>query len=256
MDKNLHINVLIIEDEQPAQAHLIRQLRFVAPEMVILAQLESIQSATEWLKKNSADLIFMDIHLSDGLSFSIFEQVDVKSPVIFTTAYDEYAIRAFKVNSIDYLLKPIDEDDLQKSIEKYKNLSHQKNIIDIAQLKAALFLPTQSYQERFMVHRGERLLSIPTEQIAYFEGEDRYVYLVKKDGARFIVDYTLADLEKILNPATFFRLNRSFIAHFDAIQNMLNLSKSRIKVELIPTPKRDVIISSENNQAFKSWLNA
>jgi two-component system, LytTR family, response regulator LytT len=252
----MKLKVLIIEDEIYAQEHLIRQLQLIEPNITILDKLESVNSAVTWLKKNTADLIFMDIQLSDGISFSIFDEVKVTAPIIFTTAYDAYAIQAFKVNSIDYLLKPIDEDDLSHALEKFKTLSQSNLLINIASLKAALVQPTNQYQERFVVHRGEKILSITIDQIAYFEGEDRYVYLVKKDGSRFIVDYKLSDLIQILSPNIFYRLNRSFITSFDAIKGMTNLSKSRVKVELIPTPKREVIVSSENNQDFKKWLNS
>jgi two-component system, LytTR family, response regulator LytT len=220
-----------------------------------LEKIESIATAIQWLKKYTADLIFMDIHLSDGLCFSIFDQINIDTPVIFTTAYDAYAIKAFKVNSIDYLLKPIDEDDLRISITKYKALSEKNSALNIEKLKAALSSPPKIYQERFMVQRGEKLLSIVTNEIAYFEGEDRYVFLVKKDGTRFIIDYKLSDLEEVLNPSTFYRLNRSFITSFEAIKSMVTLSKSRVKVELMPDTKREVIVSSDNNQKYKKWLN-
>ncbi|MBK9257888.1 MAG: response regulator transcription factor [Saprospiraceae bacterium] len=251
----MNTEILIIEDEIPAQEHLIRQLSLIEPNITILDRLDSIESSVLWLTKYKADLIFMDIQLSDGLSFTIFDQVQIKTPIIFTTAYDAYAIKAFKVNSIDYLLKPIDEDDLRNSLLKYNDISQQTNSIDIEMLKDALLPHQRTFQERFMVTRGEKLLSVRTDQIAYFEGEDRYVYLVKKDGSRFIINYRLSDLVNLLNPAHFFRINRSFIAHFDAIQSMVNVSKSRVKVGLLPTPKRDVIVSSENNQEFKNWLN-
>lgn len=251
----MQLKVLIIEDEKPAREHLERQLNRAAPDAIILAHLTTISEAVNWLKNESADLIFMDIHLADGSSFTIFEQVNVNTPVIFTTAYDAYALKAFKVNSIDYLLKPIGEEELKVSLEKYRIRHQQHASFSMEWLKRTLALEPKHFQERFMVHRGEKLLSVPSEQIAYFEGEDRYVYLVKKDGSRFIVDYRLADLEDVLNPNHFFRLNRSFITHINAIQSMVNMSKSRIKIELNPVAKREIIVSSENSQEFKQWLN-
>jgi len=182
-------------------------------------------------------------------------RVTIFEAFIFTTAYDEYAIKAFKVNSIDYLLKPIGEDDLRQSLEKYRKLAVETPTANLEALIKTLAQPPKTYQERFMVQRGERLMSVLTDQVAYFEGEDRYVYLVKKDGARYIVQYRLSDLETLLDPKQFFRLNRSFIAHFDAISAMINLSKSRIKVELTPKAKREVIVSSELSQGLKKWLN-
>lgn len=251
----MNTKILIIEDEIPAREHLTRLLKGIQPNIEILDRLDSVQAAVAWLSQYQADLLFLDIHLSDGNSFSIFEKIAVHTPIIFTTAYDEYAIKAFKVNSIDYLLKPIDEDDLRQSLEKYRKLAVETPGVNLEALIKTLAQPPKTYQERFIVQRGERLMSVLTDQIAYFEGEDRYVYLVKKDGARYIVQYRLSDLETLLDPKQFFRLNRSFIAHFDAISAMINLSKSRIKVELTPKAKREVIVSSEYSQGLKKWLN-
>ncbi len=248
------IKVLIIEDEKPAQEHLERILKKVEPSVQILEKIDSIKDAVSWLSDHQADLIFLDIHLADGISFSIFEQVNIETPIIFTTAYDAYAIQAFKVNSIDYLLKPIDEDDLTQSLQKFKSIQSKQQIpTDL--LWKALQNTTKIYQERFIVHRGERLMSVTIDQIAYFEGEDRYVYLIKKDGSKFIIDYRLSDLDALLDPTLFFRLNRSFITHFDSIASMVHVSKSRIKIELSPQAKRDIVISTENSQGFKKWLN-
>lgn len=252
---NMDLRILIIEDEKPAQEYLGRLIVRLEPNATILAKIDSIKSSVEFLRNNSVDLIFMDIQLSDGISFRIFDQVEVVSPIIFTTAYDSYAINAFKVNSIDYLLKPVDENELRISLDKFKKLSRPVTNMDMELLINALQSKDRLYQERFVVHRGERMMSVPVDQIAYFEGEDRYVYLVKKDGSKFIVDYRLSDLEKILNPEIFFRLNRSFIAHFDSIHSMIKVSKSRIKIELLPVTKREIIISSESSQEFKLWLN-
>lgn len=246
---------LIVEDEKPAQEHLERLLRDIEPQAQALAKLDSVSSAVRWLTTQHADLIFLDIHLADDLSFKIFEQVKVTSPIIFTTAYDQYALRAFKVNSVDYLLKPIDKEELTQAIVKFKERHNRTEALDVQKLLATLNQPAASYQERFVVTRGERVMSITTDQIAYFEGEDRYVYLTKKDGTRFIVDYKLSELEQLLDPRLFYRLNRSFIARFENIQNIYNLSKSRVKVELTPVAQREIIVSSENTQDFKRWLN-
>ncbi len=181
-----------------------------------------------WLSAHQTDLIFLDIHLADDLSFKIFEQINVTMPVIFTTAYDQYAIRAFRVNSVDYLLKPIDKDDLQRSLEKFKSNQKTTQPFDIQQLLLSLNQPTKTYQSRFMVSRGEKVMSVTTDQIAYFEGEDRYVYLIKKDGTKYIVDYKLV-IWKHADPKQFYRLNRSFITHFSSIKNIFNVSKSRVK---------------------------
>lgn len=249
------IKILIIEDEKLAQEHLARLITSIMPDSIILEKIDSIEKSVEWLQKYEVDLIFLDIHLTDGLSFKIFEEIKINTPIIFTTAYDEYALKAFKLNSIDYLLKPLDEDDLKVSINKFQTLKDKNQSSQIQSLIKAFREPVKSYQERFIVSRGEKLLSVTIDQIAYFEGEDRYVYLIKNDGSKFIVDYRLSDLESLLDPKYFFRLNRSFIIHFDAIHSMVNVSKSRIKVELKPKSERKIIISSENSADFKNWLN-
>jgi len=248
------MKVILVEDEKHARDNLEHLLLNIAPEIEILAKLESVKRTVEWLQNNRADLIFLDIHLADDLSFKIFEQIKVTTPVIFTTAYDKYALKAFKVNSIDYLLKPIDEDELAASIEKFKS-TQAATKVDYSQLQTMMTQPQKSYQQRFLVTRRDKIKSLTINQIAFFEGEDRYVYLINKEGNRFIVDYKLSDLEEILDPKTFFRLNRSFIAHFDAIDTITGVSKSRLKVDLSPKAKRDIIVSSANTKHFKAWLN-
>ncbi|MEM8526842.1 MAG: LytTR family DNA-binding domain-containing protein [Bacteroidota bacterium] len=249
------MNILIIEDERLARESLVQLLHQIDSNIQIAAQLESVEKSVNWLSKNKADLIFLDIHLADDVSFKIFEQIEVKTPIIFTTAYDQYALQAFKVNSVDYLLKPIEEEELRTALDKFKqnyiaaNLDYTKLATTIEEVKQKL------YQERFLVSRGDKIMSATIDQIAYFEGEDRYVYLTKKDGSRFILDYKLSGLEDLLNPKLFFRLNRSFITHFDSIDRIITLSKSRLKVELKPKARRDIYVSAANNRAFKMWLN-
>jgi DNA-binding LytR/AlgR family response regulator len=251
------MKVLIVEDEKLAREQLERQLLELDPQIEILAKLDTVKATVDWLRLHTPDLIFLDIHLADDLSFRIFEQVEVKQPIIFTTAYDQYALQAFKVNSIDYLLKPIDLKDLSQALEQYQQ--QQQSNIGAAQLKAILHsfeqARQQPRQERFMVSRGDKILSIPTTDIAYFEGEDRYVFLHTKDGNRYIIDYRLGDLDDLLDPKNWFRLNRSFFASFESIVKIVSLSKSRIKVELAPMAKRDIYVSSANSQKFKKWLN-
>ena len=249
------MKAIIVEDEKPARENLEKLLMSIEPNLTIQAKLDSVSSTVKWLKANETDLIFLDIHLADDLSFKIFEQIKVTTPVIFTTAYDQYAIRAFKVNSVDYLLKPIEQTALAASLQKFKNTNQPQQLIDIQKIISELNKPTPSYQARFLVSRGEKVMSITTDQIAYFEGEDRYVYLVKKDGLRYIVDYKLSDLEALLDPTQFYRLNRSFITHFSSIKSIFNTSKSRVKLELEPAARREIVVSSENTQDFKHWLN-
>jgi len=247
------MKVILVEDEKHARDNLEHLLLQIAPNIEILAKLESVKRTVEWLQNNQADLIFLDIHLADDLSFKIFEQIKVTTPVIFTTAYDKYALKAFKVNSIDYLLKPIDEEELAASMEKFKTT--QAAAVDYTQIQSLINAPKKNYQQRFLVTRRDKIMSLTVNQIAFFEGEDRYVYLINKEGNRFIVDYKLSDLEDILDPKIFFRLNRSFIAHFEAIDSISSVSKSRLKVDLKPKARRDIIVSSANTKHFKAWLN-
>ena len=250
------MNVIIVEDEKFARENLEQLLTELAPEINIEAYFDTVHDTVEWLRNKQTDLIFLDIHLADDLSFKIFEQVNVKTPVIFTTAYDQYALKAFKINSVDYLLKPIDKEELSVAIDQFKE-QRQEQSIDFSKLQNILKERTEKvYQRRFLVKRRDKIMSIKTSDIAYFEGEDRYVYLVKNDGSRYIVDYKLSQLEEELDPAVFFRLNRSFIAHFDAIDKIVTLSKSRVKVYLAPLPDREVIISTHNTRNFKMWLNS
>ena len=249
------MRVLVIEDEMHARQSLIQHLKQIQPDIEIQAEIDSVEAAVNWLGQNQTDLIFLDIHLADDLSFKIFDQIEVNTPIIFTTAYDQYALQAFKVNSIDYLLKPIDQEELSLALEKFQSI-RSAAAINYEKLKQVLDGPAgKTYQQRFIVSRRDRIMSVKVEDIAYFEGEDRYVYLTKKDGSRYIIDYKLSDLEEQLDPTLFFRLNRSFIAGFDAIDRITSMSKSRIKVDLKPEAKRDIIVSSANSRSFKMWLN-
>lgn len=249
------MKILIVEDEKFARTQLVKMITSLEPNAQIVTTLESVVETVNFLKEASVDLIFLDIHLADDLSFKIFDKIKVEIPIIFTTAYDQYALQAFKVNSVDYLLKPIDEEELQIAIEKYKATKVPAGF-DYQALVATMEKTSKhKFQERFLVSRGDKIMSTTVDQIAYFEGEDRYVYLVKKDGTRFIIDYKLSDLEELLDPKIFFRLNRSFIAHFEAIDKIITLSKSRLKVDLSPKTKREIFISAANNRSFKHWLN-
>lgn len=249
------MKVLIVEDEKFAQQRMTELLLELEPGIEIAAAIDSVENTVKWLSKNSVDLILMDIHLSDDISFSIFEQLEIKTPVIFTTAYDKYALRAFKVHSIDYLLKPIDKEELRSSLQKFHRYKMPQRT-GIQDIKEALKIgKDHNYQRRFIVKKGDSISSIKAEDIAYFEGEDRYVYLVNKAGNKFFVDHKLAELESLLDPDNFFKFNRSFIGHFDSIESILSMSRSRVKVNLKPAPKRDIIVSTERTREFKNWLN-
>jgi len=255
------MRVLIIEDEKPASEILVRLLQRYDANIHIEGIIESIQKSVEWLKNplNNVDLIFMDIHLSDGLSFEIFNKVQVNIPVIFTTAYNDYAIQAFKVNSIDYLLKPINYDDLFHSLEKLEslrqNLSSASQRLKLEELNEALLSYRKTFKERFMVKLGERIKSVTTNKIVLFYAEGRNAFILTEKGNRYIIDYKLEELEEMLNPAEFFRISRSFIVNINKIQEVLVHSNSRLKIKLDIDFDREIIVSREKVAAFKNWFN-
>ena len=248
--------VLIIEDEHYAAQKLIRQLTNIDPEIEVLEILDSVDNSIKWLKENNADLIFLDIHLGDNLSFKIFEKLDIKIPIIFTTAYDQYAIKAFKLNSIDYLLKPVNKTELQNSLEKYHERKMQTQSFDYRSLISAMQSGEKSeHQKRFMVYFGDRVQSIPAEEVAYFFAEGKYAYLVSNENKEFIIDYTLEKLDSLLDPEVCFRINRQFIISIHSIREMITYTKGRLKIELEPKAKKEAIVSIEKASEFKRWLN-
>ena len=249
------MRAIIVEDEKHARDNLEKLLLDLDPSLEIQTKVDTVSKTVEWLKNNETDLIFLDIHLADDLSFKIFDQIEVRTPIIFTTAYDQYALKAFKVNSVDYLLKPIEKEELAQSLDKYKNTQLNPQHLNVEKIREIINERDKVYQQRFVVSRRDKIMSVKVGDIAYFEGEDRYVYLHRKDGTKYIVDYKLADLEELLDPTHFFRLNRSFIAHFEAIDKITSMSKSRVKVDLKPGASRDIVVSSANTRAFKEWLN-
>jgi DNA-binding LytR/AlgR family response regulator len=248
-------SILIIEDEKVAADTLGLLLNKIDRSWQIKAQIDSVEDAVAWLKTDTADLIFLDIHLADGLGFQIFEQIEIDTPIIFTTAYNQYAIRAFKLNSIDYLLKPIDEQELRNALDKFKKLQNIASPIDYKNLLKILQTPAESYQKRFMVTAGEKVKSIAVEEIAYFFAEGRYVFLNTHDNRKYIIDYTLDNLEELMNPAHFFRVNRQFVVSFRAIREMFSYPKGRVKLVLQPACSEEVIVSLSKAVEFKQWLN-
>lgn len=243
------MNAVIIEDEYLAASELERLLREVAPDVAILAKLDSVSESVKWLRKNKVDLIFMDIHLGDGQSFDIFEQVEITVPVIFITAYDEYALKAFKYQGIDYILKPFDKEELANAMSKIDLLSVVKAPFPAASLAV--------YQERFLVTVGTKMKSVAIGDVAYFMADGKYLVLFTRDGQNYILDQTISGIEAKLNPARFFKINRKFIISYDAIKEMVKYSNSRIKIILSPLPPSGIeaIVSSERIQEFKQWLN-
>ena len=243
------MNAIIIEDEYLAAAELERLLGEVAPEITILTKLDSVSESVKWLKKNKADVIFMDIHLGDGQSFDIFEQVEVTAPVIFITAYDEYALKAFKYQGIDYILKPFDKEELQQALNKLESLSPTNTPFPVASLTV--------YQERFLVTVGTKMKSVTVGDVAYFMADGKYLVLFTRDGQNYILDQTVSGIETKLNPAQFFKINRKFIISYNSIKEMVKYSNSRIKIVLTPVPPAGIeaIVRSERIQEFKQWLN-
>ena len=252
------MTILIIEDEEPAFRRLQKMLKELEPNHTMLNQIVSVSSAIKWFKENDApDLIISDIQLSDGISFEIFKQVDIKCPIIFTTAYDQYAIEAFKVNSIDYLLKPVKKDELEKAVTKFKNLipTTSAPAIDINKLLQSLQPATGTdYKKRFVVRYGEHIKTIDIEEVVYFYTEDKATFLCTKDARRFVVDFNLDTLDSILDPKVFFRINRQFIISIHSIAEMFAYSKSRVLIKLNPAAKHETIVSTERSADFKHWL--
>ena len=253
------MNVLIIEDEVFSARQIEKILKGLIPEVHILAVLESVAQSVRWFKANPPpDLILMDIQLSDGSSFDIFSHVPITSPVIFITAYDEFALQAFKVNSIDYLLKPIDKNDLAQSLEKLKRLMQFKGFAsqpDMAQLLNSLREVKPNYKTRFLVKTGQTFITIFTHEIAYLFADHKVSYLVTREGKKHLVDQTLEELEDQLDPKVFFRLNRQFIAAVHAITKLHNYFNRKLKVELNPPTDIEVLVSREKSHEFKTWLN-
>ncbi|MGB3181648.1 MAG: LytTR family DNA-binding domain-containing protein [Cyclobacteriaceae bacterium] len=253
------MRVLIIEDEQPAVRHLVNLLAKYAPGAEVVGALDTVSGSIEWLGSHpSPDLILSDIRLADGLSFDIYSQHPVSSPIIFTTAYDKFAIQAFKLNSVDYLLKPIDGDELKAALDKYhhsQNPASATSTTDLEQLAASLKKLTQGYKSRFVVRIGERLKAIETQDILYFYSKDKITFIKTTDGKRHVVDYTLEQLDSLLNPEEFFRVNRQHIVRFEAIADMVYYSSTKLKLTLQHQEENEIFVSRQRLGDFKDWLD-
>lgn len=250
------IKTLIVEDEELLASNLEQTLAQLEPSVQVVAKLESVVSTVSWLKKNTVDLIFLDIQLSDGLSFDIFEQVNVETPVIFLTSYNHYAVRAFKLNSIDYLLKPLNTEELKNALNKYKKQALKSfDIQEFSRVIGALKDKTAEYKKRFVVYIGDKIRYLDAENIAYFfiiEGES---FMRGFDGNTYSCDYSLDKLQPEIDPAIFFRVNRQYIVNIKAIKQMFTVSKSTIKLELTPIADGDVFVSLSRSSEFKKWLD-
>lgn len=249
------MKVLIIEDERPAAQKLIRMLNEINARIEVVNVIRSVEQAVNWISKNpSPELIFMDIQLEDGLCFDIFENCRIDSPIIFTTAYDEYALRAFKVNSVDYLLKPIDRNELKNAIEKFTAIHQSKT--DYSKLESVIKQLQPQQKERFLVKIGERYKSIPTSSINCFYIDERCVFLFTDSAKSYPVDYSLDKIEQLIDSKLFFRINRDYIVNIYAIRDMVAYSSSRLKIILSGwTEKREMIVSRERVAGFKKWID-
>jgi DNA-binding LytR/AlgR family response regulator len=250
------MNVIIIEDEKPSARRLQRMLKSLDVEAETM--LHSVEESIEWFESNEhPDLIFLDIQLSDGLSFEIFEAIDIKSAVIFTTAYDEYALQAFKLNSIDYLLKPIDDDDLKTAVEKFKGRTIQKQSVtlDFDDIKKLLVNPIErEFKKRFSVKVGQHLKLINIEDIECIYSENKGTYVFTNEGRNYLLDVTLDHLEDELEPHVFFRISRKYYININAIKDMVSYTNSRLEIKLNHYNEQQVIVARERVKDFKNWL--
>ena len=250
------MKVIIIEDEKPAAEKLLKAIQKVDPSVEVAAVLNSVRKSVDWLQQNPmTDLLFMDIELSDGLSFKIFETISINSPVIFCTAFDEYWQEAFEHNSIDYLLKPVKQDKLEASLKKYEKLK-QHFAAGLQQLLLWQQLGANGYKKRFLVKRGTDYISVKAEDIAYFYAAHKLVCMVDNKSQKFILDQSLADIEKQLDPAQFYRVNRKYLINLNAIRKIKSYPKSKLQLEIDPVVNEDVIISQENVASFKEWMGS
>jgi two-component system, LytTR family, response regulator LytT len=252
------MRVLIVEDELLLAKNLQKTLMQVEPSAVVCAVTQSVEDTMEWLQNNPApDLLLMDIELADGRSFDVFKSVAITSPVIFTTAYDEYALKAFKVNSIDYLLKPILAEELRAALQKYKNTLRPSSLpADLQHLLSEIqnLKNPAEYRTRFLVKQGKKMVSIAIEEIAYIFSEKHFCYLRTNDNQKYLIDYSLDELEKTLSPADFFRVNRQYIISNKCVQAIHSWFNQKLIIELKPAAENQVIISREKANSFKAWM--
>ncbi|MEC3908299.1 LytTR family DNA-binding domain-containing protein [Tamlana sp. 2201CG12-4] len=250
------MNVIIIEDEKPSARRLQRMLKSL--NLNADTMLHSVEESIKWFQNNQhPDLIFLDIQLSDGLSFEIFEAIAIKSAIIFTTAYDEYALQAFKLNSIDYLLKPIDDNELSVAVKKYQNLIPQQQAVtlDFNDIKKLLINPIdREYKKRFSVRVGQHLKLINIDEIECVYSENKGTYIHTTEGRNYLLDTTLEHLEDELEPDTFFRISRKFFVNINAIKDMVSYTNSRLQIKLKSYRGQDVIVARERVKDFKAWL--
>jgi DNA-binding LytR/AlgR family response regulator len=251
------MKILIVEDEPLAAAQLAANIAVLKPGAQIVAVCDTVKSTVNWLKNNPPpDLSFFDIQLGDGLSFEIFEKIDFKQPVIFITAFNQYAIQAFKVNSIDYLLKPIDRNDLERALTKYKNLSQPKTsgITTQALEEIIASLKKKNYKERFLVKVGTHLRVVETCDILYFYSLQKGTYLKLNDGKDYLLDQSLEQVEELIDPSAFFRINRKYLVSLKSISDVISYSNSRLKLKVQNPIDDEFLVAREKVKDFKDWL--
>lgn len=254
------MKLLIVEDEKLLAGQLTNMVMRIEPAAEVVARTNSIRSTVQWLRSNAMpDLILMDIELADGQCFEIFNQVPVSTPVIFTTAYDEYTLKAFKVNSIDYLLKPVKEDELKAAINKFKTLhtpsaapdtSGQINLL-LSQLGKN---QSAGFRERFLIRQGQKMISVNTDQVAFFLASNKLNYIITKEKQKFVIDHTLEEVEHMVDPKKFFRANRQLILSQDVVKAIYPWFKGKLKVDVSVPAEEEVLISREKATAFKEWM--
>ena len=256
------MKVLIIEDEELAVKKLRKTLESVDSSAQVVGVTDSIRSSVNWLQNNpSPDLILMDIELADGQSFEIFEKTEVKSSVIFTTSYDEFALKAFKVNSIDYLLKPIQSEDLQAALQKYRNMqslytNKDSSAMNVDSLVKELRqkLQPKEYRKRFLVKHAQKLISIEVDDVAYFYSDGRLNFFKTNDNRKFIVDYTMDELEEMLDPSKYFRISRAFYVSIDSVDQIHEYFGNRLLLQVKPAVDKEALVSREKVTDFKKWM--
>jgi DNA-binding LytR/AlgR family response regulator len=250
------MRVLIIEDEIPAAGRLARLLQNLHDEIEVVKRLDSIESSVQYLHSaDNIDLIFMDIQLADGLSFDIFKQTTVKAPVIFTTAFDQYTLKAFKVNSIDYLLKPIDEKELEQAVEKYRQLYDKKeNGFSEKIMQLLQEMNKAGYKERLLIKRGQQLTYLKTSDTAFCFADGKLCYAVDFNSNKYLLENNLTQLEEQMQPNQFYRINRHLLVNIEAISKVHTWLGGRLKLELVPTTSADTVVSRERVSGFKEWL--
>lgn len=247
----MSLKVLIVEDEPMAQANLSRTLQKYYPDLEIVGMTSSVSGTVEWLKEHSADVIFMDVELSDGDCFSIFRQINVDAKIVMTTAYDSYAVKAFEVNSVDYLLKPIEKEDLDRAVQRCRNSA---GVTDMSSLLSTISGTQHEYRKKFMVRLNDKILPVPVNDIAYFLSEDKITWMFTSDGSKYVMDQSLDILSSQLSPSRFFRISRGCIIASSAVQSIIKLQGGRLKINAVPRSGPEILVSRSRSEDFLQWL--